>query len=183
MFDRSCTDAVSSQQQLARSASCSSTRFKLAPQGSGFSCQALKSAGRSNTIAGTTVGMEESRLEGSWQSTQQAGSSSSINREGLLTCNSKFNSSERSTTPNSSSSSSSGRAAPGSLLAISSLSEALLLCPFSGDASAGAMMLATSGFARQEKRAKPQQQQQQLVLQGGSRQAGQATVQQQIEWK
>lgn len=37
---------------------------------------------------------------------------------------------------------------PGSLLSVSTLSEALQICPFAGDASAGALLLATAaGFA------------------------------------
>jgi hypothetical protein len=77
----------------------------------------------------------------------------------------------------------SNHVAAGSLLAMSSLSEALQLCPFTGDASAGAMMLATAGFALQEKR--QQQQLQKPAAKGANTQKPvvASAVQQQIEWR
>jgi hypothetical protein len=68
---------------------------------------------------------------------------------------------------------------------MSSLSEALQLCPFTGDASAGAMMLATAGFAFQENQAKKQQQhqQQQSASVNTAKKASSSAIQRQLEWK
>jgi hypothetical protein len=75
--------------------------------------------------------------------------------------------------------------ATGSLLAMSSLSEALQLCPFTGDASAGAMMLATAGFTFQDRQSKKQHHQQQQPVTAGntSKQAAAHAVQRQLGWK
>uniref|UniRef100_A0A383V7C7 Uncharacterized protein n=1 Tax=Tetradesmus obliquus TaxID=3088 RepID=A0A383V7C7_TETOB len=153
------TDPGSRQQRSATSASCNATRFKLAPQGSGFGSQALKPAGNTgiSSHSSCTAVTEHGAQKGRSQHTSYAGSSSS--------------------------SSSSSRPAPGSLMAMSTLTEALQLCPFTGDASAGAMMLATAGFAQQDKRTQQQQQQPQTRCAGVYKQAGPTAVQQQIEWK
>jgi uncharacterized protein HemX len=66
-----------------------------------------------------------------------------------------------------------------------SLSEALQLCPFTGDASAGAMMLATAGFAFHEQQAKKQQQQQQqqCTSDNSAKKASASAIQRQLGWK